>query len=419
MTRSKNSKRSKRTRSYLAGEKGNNRVRLYPHPRDGTLMLEYRDKNGRRRNRSLQHDDLARGKIAADELAAALRKQEAPHSDELTLSELFDNYVREVTPRKSAAKQRHDATARSLFERCWGAGTRVSDLDSRHWERFIEQRRSGILRPAGSKTTGGVRNRIIGYDLKFLMAVCNWAETVRVGRHWLLDRNPFRNFEIPREKNPRQPSITEAEYEALTTAAREIGRPEIELFLFLTHESGHRGASVRELRWSDIDLINRRIFWAKDKEGRQHTTPLLPEQVEVIKRWRRENPGIGDGWVFPAPRDPDSPIPRRQVSRWWQILEKRAQLPRVKGRGWHSLRRKFADESDELPAAQLMALGGWKSYKTIVEIYQKPREEKLRAALALRADVRRRAKLEAMTTANDNQGVAAGINGVQEVVAFG
>jgi hypothetical protein len=71
----------------------------------------------------------------------------------------------------------------------------------------------------------------------------------------------------------------------------------------------------------------------------------------------------------------------------------------VKGRGWHSLRRKFADENDELPPAHLMALGGWKSYKTIVEIYQKPSEEKLRNGL----DRRKTARAGHVTTACDNQ----------------
>ena len=63
------SKRSKRARSYITGEKGCNRVRLYPHARDGTLMLENHDDSGKRRNLSLHHADVDRGKQAAEELA--------------------------------------------------------------------------------------------------------------------------------------------------------------------------------------------------------------------------------------------------------------------------------------------------------------------------------------------------------------
>jgi hypothetical protein len=34
----------------------------------------------------------------------------------------------------------------------------------------------------------------------------------------------------------------------------------------------------------------------------------------------------------------------------------------VRRRGWHSLRRRFATELMDVPAAELMALGGWKNY---------------------------------------------------------
>ena len=56
------SKGSKRARSYITGEKGINRVRLYPHPRDGKLMLEFRDEVGDKKRLSLGHADLTQGK---------------------------------------------------------------------------------------------------------------------------------------------------------------------------------------------------------------------------------------------------------------------------------------------------------------------------------------------------------------------
>jgi len=73
------------------------------------------------------------------------------------------------------------------------------------------------------------------------------------------------------------------------------------------------------------------------------------------------------------------------------------------GGGWHSLRRKFADDKDGLPLSQLMAGGGWRSGKTIVETYQAPELDKLRVVLERRAE-RCAAPLAApTTTANDNQ----------------
>ena len=40
------------------------------------------------------------------------------------------------------------------------------------------------------------------------------------------------------------------------------------------------------------------------------------------------------------------------------------------GRGWHSLRRKFATDLMDLPLKVLCELGGWKSPQTVLRCYQ-------------------------------------------------
>jgi hypothetical protein len=102
--------------------------------------------------------------------------------------------------------------------------------------------------------------------------------------------------------------------------------------------------------------------------------------------------------------------------RWWSDLEAGAKLRRVPGRGWHSLRRKFADDNDALPLSQLMAGGGWKSGRTITETYQGPDLDKLRAAMEQRAE-RRVQQLAATTTTNYNRPPAAEVSTLQEVAA--
>jgi integrase len=394
-------KRKRKRGLYHAGEKGTNRVRLYPHPRNGTLMLEYFGNDGRRRNLSLRHTDVARGKGAADDLAASLRRGEEPSGD-LTLLALFDKYDEEVTTGKTKAKQQHDRAARALFKRCWGTDAPVADLDKTHWDKFVRQRRSGVLAP-GERKGKGVRNRMIQYDLKFLMAVFNWAENVIEKRRPLLERNPFRNCTMPKEESPRRPRITEVEYAALTKAAKELPS-QVGLFLYLCHETGHRSKSISRLRWSDLDFERHCVSWRgeHDKLKREHETPLTAANVEVLKSARREAGSNGDGWVFPSPDDPEKPISRRELLRWWSDLEAVARLRRVPGRGWHSLRRKFADDNDVLPLSQLMAGGGWKSGRTITETYQAPDLDKLRVAMEQRAE-RRVQQLAATTTTNYNR----------------
>ncbi len=56
-------------RGYSAGERGRNRVRVFPDPKTGLIQIEWRD-DGRRLSRSLKHRDWRRAKRQADEIAA-------------------------------------------------------------------------------------------------------------------------------------------------------------------------------------------------------------------------------------------------------------------------------------------------------------------------------------------------------------
>ena len=54
------------------------------------------------------------------------------------------------------------------------------------------------------------------------------------------------------------------------------------------------------------------------------------------------------------------------------------------GRGWHSLRRKFASDLMDQPLKVLCELGGWKEAKTVLHCYQRADEAQLRKALESR-----------------------------------
>jgi integrase len=382
------SKHSKRTqKSYTTGDKGKNRVRLYPHERSGTLMLEFYNEAGTRKRISLGHTDFTLGKLKANELAAELAKNEGCPVGDLTLKALFDKYVCEVTPTKGPSAQGHDRRARKLFEACWG-NAKVKNLDRTDWDRFIQQRRTGALWPQGERRKKrGVRDRVIEFDLKFLLAACNWATTVRVKGQPLLERNPFKGLPIPVETSPRRPIVSDDELTRLTEAAKELG-PEVELYVLLVRETGHRSSAVAALRWSDLDLENRWVTWRaeNDKQGREHSTPLTQKAVEALKAAKRKAARIGDGWVFPDPDKPEQPANRQLHAQNWYRLERKAGLARIPGRGWHSLRRKFAtDLKHDTPLSDLCALGGWKGPEVLLRCYMQADERTMRAALDRRA----------------------------------
>ncbi len=375
--------RTKRSRrSYGAGEWGRNRVRIFPDPKTGMFQIEWRE-NGRRLTRSLGHRDWVRAKRQADEFAAGFidapnGKAEA-EPEPLTLGKLFDIYGEEVTPTKSHHKRRHDRAAMRMFLGFFGRDRRPGTLSQRDWDRFIRARRAGRVGLSGAP----VSNRTIAYDLKLLVAVFNWASKSRdeQGR-LLLEASPLRGLKAPTEKNPTRVILSEDEYQALLRVSRDVDW-RFHVALVLAHETGHRIGAIRQLRWDDIDFDGGVIRWRAEHEktGYEHRTPVTAEAVAVLEEARRQTLGSGDAPVLPAPRNPAKCVSAERVRIWWHKGQRLAGLEPKRGRGWHSLRRKFASDLMDQPLKVLCQLGGWKTPHTVLECYQRADEGQLRTAL--------------------------------------
>ncbi len=373
-------------RSYGAGEWGRNRVRVFPDPKTGLFQVEWRE-NGRRLTRSLGHRDWARAKRQADEFAAGFAvpdlngKAEAAPGP-LTLEKLFDIYGEEVTPSKGRTSRQRDRAAMAMFLKFFGRDRRPETLSQRDWDRFIQARRAGTVGPSGQP----VGDRMIEWDLTFLMAVLNWAARSRDERgHLLLDRNPLKGLRKPREKNPNRVVLTEAEYQALLGVSRGLDW-RFHVALVLAHETGHRIGAIRNLRWSDVDFERETVRWRAqhEKTGYEHTTPLTPEALEALEEARGRSPAGADAPVLPATRNPSECVGFPVARYWWNRAERLAGLDPKRGRGWHSLRRKFASDLMDLPLKVLCELGGWKAAKTVLRCYQQPDEAQLRQAIRSR-----------------------------------
>jgi integrase len=372
--------------SYSTGERGRNRVRAFEHPVTGLIFLEFSD-SGRRRRVALSHRLHEAAKTKADELALALRTNAKPLEADPTLQALFDNYVREVTPHKGLHKQRHDRSTAKRLTSFLGPDRRASTLNRRDWDGFIAWRSTRGDARNGKANGREIGARTVEYDLKFLQSVLNWAVMARdsAGRY-LLQRNPLKGMPWPRDDSPRRPVLTAKDYTAMLKVAPQVDA-RCALALVLAHETGHRIGAIRRLRWSDVDLESGAIRWRgdQDKSGFDHTTPLSGEALKALKKERRTSPEIGEAWVFPAPEDPTKPCSHDLLRVWWERAETLAGLKHESGRGWHSLRRKFATELKDVPLPDLCLLGGWKSAQTVVKCYQRPDVGTMRAALATRA----------------------------------
>lgn len=397
---SKKTARAKRGRawSYSTGEWGTNRVRLFDRGEKGLYVEWWKpgatDADPLRRVRmALGHHDRERAKEKADELALQFRKADSAKSPKpvrsavLTLAKLFDMYEREVTPGKTAVVQAHDRRAFKLFLEAFGTSRQPATLNLRDWDAFIRERRSGRLRPGSVGEKREVRARPIEQDLQLLRAVLNWACRAGDGMGApLLERNPLAGLKLPREDSPRRTMLSAAQYQAVLTAAAAVG-PRARLFVVLAHETGHRAASIRQLRWNDVDLEQRTVTWrgANDKIGLEHTTPLTGEAVAVLAKERARQGAIGDAWVFPALRgDRTKPMSGDAAFNLWKRIATGAGIPKGERYGWHSLRRKFASELRHVALKDLGDLGGWKSATTILTCYVQSSQEAQREALQSR-----------------------------------
>ncbi len=379
--------RTKRSRrSYGAGEWGRNRVRIFPDPKTGIFQIEWRE-NGRRLTRSLGHREWIRAKRQADEFAAGfaspdLNGKAEAEPEPLTLEGLFEIYGEEVTPTKGKRARARDGVAMAMFLKFFGRDRRPETLSQRDWDRFIRERRAGTVGPSGKP----VGDRMIEWDLTFLMAVLNWAARSRdENGRLLLDRNPLKGLRKPVEKNPTRVVLTEEEYQGLLQVSRQVDW-RFHVALVLAHETGHRIGAIRNLRWSDVNIEGRTIRWRAEHEktGHEHRTPLTDEAIAALEEAGRMGAGTGNAPVLPSSKDATRCIHRVSAYQWWRKAQTLAGLEPKARRGWHSLRRKFASDLMDLPLKVLCELGGWKAAKTVLRCYQQPDEAQLRQAILSR-----------------------------------
>jgi len=376
------------TWSYIAGEKGRNRVRVFQNPDRGPMIyIDYRAEDGARVKRSLGHSDREKAKLEADDIAAKFGREETRPAATMTLSRLFDMYEREVTPTKSAGTQAHDRRTFALFLEAFGKHRRPETLNVRDWSSYIARRRLGELAPPSRKPerakASPVRARIIEQDCKLLLAILNWAERARDDHGgFLLERNPLRGLAVPKEEAPRRPVMTEDLFSVVRDKAAEISTM-AELLVCLLWFTGHRGASVRQLRWDDIDLAGRMVHWRADvdKVGYDHHNPLHSELVPILERAQAIAELTGEVWLFPSTLDTSEPMTRHMAALLWRTIADAAGIQEGSRIGTHSFRRAFANRLRDVPLRELKDLGGWKTEKTVIGTYLQPDQDAQRVAL--------------------------------------
>ena len=259
-----------------------------------------------------------------------------------------------------------------------------SETERRRQSEQVEALRQRVERLSAENDT--LRRQIERLDGQ-VTRLAEYYGTSAVAR--LLDSNPLRGLKLPKEKNPTRIVLSDEEYDAMLQVSRRVDW-RFHVALVIAHETGHRIGAIRHLSWSDVDFEDRTILWRAEheKSGYEHRTPVTAEALAALEEAQRRNPGNGDAPVLPASRDASRCAGRSPVRYWWNRAEELAGLGRKRGRGWHSLRRKFASDLMDLPLKVLCELGGWKEAQTVLRCYQQADTVQLRKALESRPRVR-------------------------------
>lgn len=387
---------SRRKSWSLIVEEMGQQVRVYERSPGSVLYRSVVIGNSKDR-KSLGHRDrkLAeqQARALARELAELQLRGHAPGAP-ITLGQLRKLYLHHRGPLLSEDRQRDVSRSLGLWTSHLGVDFAVQDFSEHHLETYLHARRSGKLMapdPQRAKTRpadGTLRN-----ELRVLSTVCNWAGTFRVNGRPLLGSNPVRGITPPQEKNPARPRMSEDRYKKLLKVAYDVDASGALFTLIeLAWHTGRRINAMLHLRASDVlttpeamrpvlaacgmdegdaDHWPAALHWRPehDKKGYRDVSPISEKMRDILVAYIQRQGVIGEGWIFPAPRNPAQPMTKYAARYYLQLAEKEAGLPRINRLGWHGFRRAWATRRKNLPLADVMRAGGWRDVAALQEAY--------------------------------------------------
>ena len=368
------------------GTRDAGRIRVYEREPGGVLYIAAWLPGEGVTRRSLGHRDRDRAKREAEQLLRA-RPTPAPSESAprpLSLGELFRRYVTEGRylpdgSLKTDAYLRHIGSAGNNLASHFGQELPVGDLTPDRVQHYVRLRRDGTIsgRP--------VRTNTIERELTMLKGALNWARTVHEDGRPLLAHHPLESYKIPSERDPKRPVASRLAVDALLGVADAV-HPMLRTLVVLAGGTGRRLSAMLNLRWDDIDLEAGQIRWRAEHDKLRQTwvVPASREVLAELRRYRLQCPGVGAALLFPHPlqqRRPGQPVTRHLAAYRLKTAYQRAGVPKPDGSLWHAFRRLWATERKSLPVKDVAAAGGWKDVTTLIECYQQPDDETLRAVV--------------------------------------
>ena len=252
----------------------------------------------------------------------------------ITLSDLLDKYLNEITPKKRGKESEARRIKRLLKDSL--SRYRLDELSSHRLAEFRDRRLSDGVRACQ-------------YDLVIIRHCINLAIN-----EWglMLDKNPADNLKKPSSNPARERRLSDDELMALIKASSHTRNPHILPIILFAIESGMRRGEILSLDWQNIDFKKRIAFLPLTKNGTSREVPLSSKAAIILEEQRLKK------------QDVPFPITDNAFRLAWDKLKKRAAITDLK---FHDLRHEAISRFFEtgLSLVEVATISGHKDPKML------------------------------------------------------
>jgi hypothetical protein len=347
--------------SYIAGERGVSRVRVYERRPGSPLWVEWHDKAGlHQKTLSTAAGSPIRDRKLARQLADKMalsqrvkRERQILHTllgirPERTFRELVEIYHERRSSEWSSGRRRAQECARRFWLCALGERALLSEITAdraRHEVQAEARRRQGI------QWSGKTQARHYHYLTKLMRYAA-------VQLRWISNDEMLSGLNVSKPKG-KLPSYSKEEITRILQAAPDID-PRMGGICWIAALTGRRSGAIRTLR---VDAYTRSLiddaeygvlqFPAKARNAQRAGDALLPPSAcavlnELITRPRVQSSGL----MFPSGdlyrRGPALPVSEDWVIDTMRRVERAAEVAQRKWRPVHALKQRGAMEGEPL-----------------------------------------------------------------------
>ncbi|KPK77300.1 MAG: hypothetical protein AMJ89_02675 [candidate division Zixibacteria bacterium SM23_73] len=328
--------------------------------------IDFQDECGKRIRKVAKHAQ-SRGD-ALLELQEEIRKSfDSKHAlnrekIKIEFRELADQYLENYAKVNNLAWKRVETCLKNLCE--FLGGSYLHDISPLMIEKYKLKRLNEGIMPATVNRELSVLKRAFNLAISWDMA----------------DENPVQRVKFLRKPEPRERILTEDEEMRLFKACTEHLKPIVMTAL----RTGMRKAEIANLRWNQVDLINREIEVVRTKSGKKRIIPISEDLYQMLRQLRATKENSDFVFQYVDQRTGE----RKHLRFFRRSFENACRRANIEGFTFHDLRHTFASRLvragvDLITVKDLL---GHYSVKTTERYTHSNREQKRKAVEILSKD---------------------------------